>query len=498
MIQSSQILERLNQAEALFPVDSWQVGGVEAWPLMRIRCGFELIEQAQNGAGRSRRQSRITRARRVLGGRMSRAFARARDAKGNASLTAPAQAVFLSDGISYSQVGGMWMEKFCDPIIQQLDRMQLKSLLLSPLHEYRIPRYSPSEFIQCELDRIAFSAMTRLPEPDLPGFAEFREWFQATGMSAPAMSWLRQTCLRVHRMSEYFSEILRRTGCALALVVNYYSPTGMAFVLACRQRGIPVVDIQHGVAGDLHFAYGRWGRVPPQGFRLLPTHFWCWQRTDADDVNRWAADCGQRVILGGNPWLQEWNGDESRWVRETDQAILSIKRHHPNAVHALVTLQSRIGNDQTPHTLAMLRQAGSGVFWWIRLHPAQLAERHRIARHLGTLPAEVDQATDLPLPALLRQMDVHVTHSSSSVLEAAAMGIPSIVTSTYGAELYEAQIRNGMAVHLDGRTLAEYIHELQPCRRGLMREERQLFLSAIEELLETADLRTPAEVDLVR
>jgi hypothetical protein len=62
---------------------------------------------------------------------------------------------------------------------------------------------------------------------------------------------------------------------------------------------------------------------------------------------------------------------------------------------------------------------------------------------------EVDLATDLPLYALLRQMDLHLTFYSSSVLEAKDLGVPSIVVGDYGKELFSDQILSGWALPAD-------------------------------------------------
>jgi len=58
---------------------------------------------------------------------------------------------------------------------------------------------------------------------------------------------------------------------------------------------------------------------------------------------------------------------------------------------------------------------------------------------------DIDECTDLPLHALLSHTDVHLTHSSSTVIEAAQFGVRSVVTSAYGAELFTPAIDAGMA-----------------------------------------------------
>jgi hypothetical protein len=64
---------------------------------------------------------------------------------------------------------------------------------------------------------------------------------------------------------------------------------------------------------------------------------------------------------------------------------------------------------------------------------------------------------------LLNQSNVHCTHSSSAVIEAELVGVPSIVWSAYGAELFDAQIRSGIASQVaDG---ASFLAELHRPRR---------------------------------
>ena len=60
--------------------------------------------------------------------------------------------------------------------------------------------------------------------------------------------------------------------------------------------------------------------------------------------------------------------------------------------------------------------------------------------------AVIDEATDIPLFILLKHVDIHLTHSSSVVLEAEELGVPSIVISDYGSEFFPEQISTGSAI----------------------------------------------------
>jgi len=495
MILSSRIADLLNEAEARFPVHDWTVAGVHAWPLLRMRYGFGLIEGQDPGAA-----VRASRALNVLRGPARRFLARMQDHTRNASLDAPAEIVLLSDGISYANVGGVWVEKFCDPLIREFEQRHLRCVLLSPLHAYRVPRRTPSHFIQPELDRMTIRALAAaLPPGDLEEYASFERWARSHGHPAPTAQWLRQTCLRVHLMAGSFRRILERTGSALGLVVNYYSLIGMAFVLACRKAGLPVADIQHGVGGELHFAYGRWVRVPAGGFNLLPTHFWCWDQDDAAAINTWGAATGHRALVGGNLWLTHWLDTAAPYVKEAKDRVDAIRSRHPDSLHALMTLQFPVESEPTRALLTTLRAASPDVFWWIRLHPGLLAERSRVEAMLGTHEhVELQAATDLALPALLRHMDVHVTHSSSTVLEAAALGVPSVITSAFGAEQYPRQVREGMAIKAGIHDLTEAVRKAARRKGSWPAAPPARSTAAVEELLQAAGIALPVEAVVAR
>jgi glycosyltransferase involved in cell wall biosynthesis len=82
----------------------------------------------------------------------------------------------------------------------------------------------------------------------------------------------------------------------------------------------------------------------------------------------------------------------------------------------------------------------------------------------------VQQATELPLHALLRATDVALAHSSTVVQEAAAFGVPSVVTSDYGAELHANLLQGGQALlATDDAAIADAVVQLARRRREMPR-----------------------------
>ena len=473
-MNSSWIIDLLNEIEFSFPVSDWRAAGIRIWPFLRTTLGYKLCFVNENAPERTDVQSRFKLAAQqvlALARGTARYFhAQQVDRRHNAEPLGKVDAAFLSDGVSYSNVGGVWYERFCDPLISCLEKQRLRSFLLCPLHSYFVPRRSPSKFIQPHLDLLtlkAFAASRFEAEikQELRGYEECRQLMVRKGspVNLPAPSTVGSQALRIRYLADFYKHILTRVQPSVGFCVSYYWSGGMAFSLACRELEIPSVDLQHGVQGELHFAYGRWCRLPEAGYELLPTVFWCWTQSEERAIRAWSRrfEKWHRPFVGGNPWLAQWSDGKHGFAAEYDQGIRSLME--PGRRQILVTLQPA---RTKPLTLQPLLEAVGRSpeewQWWIRLHPCMEQERDKIRSAFASRTGRecrVDGATDVPLCALLRHMDVHVTHSSSAVLEAEAFGVPSVVISTYGAELFPDQVSSGWAqVGLQSEEIGEAIH----------------------------------------
>ncbi|MGH9577262.1 MAG: hypothetical protein ACRD3R_07475, partial [Terriglobales bacterium] len=99
-------------------------------------------------------------------------------------------AVFLSDGVSYTQVDGEWYEKFCEPLIERFRARGMRCFLMSPLREYYVPRHTPSMFVQPFVDlaiarALAASRLRAQRRMNLPRFDEFRSELHARETGIP-------------------------------------------------------------------------------------------------------------------------------------------------------------------------------------------------------------------------------------------------------------------------------------------------------------------------
>jgi len=442
-------LDLVNELEAAAPVEEWRVGSVPVWPLVRERIVWHA--NADNAVQRSRTLSDDLvrrRARRLarLGSDLA-GYTRGRiaDRQGAAGLHQPADLLILGDNVSRVPLDGRWYDRLCDPVVELAAELGLSSLQLDPHHLYRVPRAAPSAWIQPQLDALLVAgrlSRARAPEPELPGRDELARLLKGRGVTTTPMSTdaIRSGARQMRLIGDFFGKIVERSGARTGVLVDF-SVISMGFNLACREQGIPSIELQHGVQGAAHWAYARWDAVPSDGFSVLPSIYWNWTESDAQVINAWAGRTNghHRAVAAGNLWIRSWLSADSPLVADYDaRAQEALPAGSPLV---LWTLQPGISG---PHELGLLLQAAElapGWIWLPRLHPAMtVSERSTINQALAQLPTPAAArvaADDLPLPALLRRIDAHVTFSSSTTLEAATFGVPTVLTSAEGALYFE-------------------------------------------------------------
>jgi hypothetical protein len=455
--RSSDLMRVLTEIESTVPVADWMVAGIPIWPLLRVRWFFGEWARQYGTAGSAARSWSGGRIVPVLRGAADAARARRNDATANDDQAASRDLIFLSDGLSFARLGEHWVERFCDPLIRAAARQGASSALWTPQHRYHVPRATPSAFVQPAIDRANLAGMvqSRLAGREakrLPDRARAAALLRARGLDDAALSLSRIASdgCRLLAVSTLFERRLAAVRPRLAFVVGYYSLEAMAFVHACRRLVIPVVDIQHGVQGEFHPGYAAWPALQRGRLHaLVPDRFWVWSDWEGGIVDAWAAGSGHAAIVGGNPWLDVWRGDAD-WpgAREALSAAARLRERAGGRPVVLVTLQFGLGPEEQLEPLRrLIVRASERYAFWVRLHPVMASRRGEVRTALGAAGAfELDAASDLPLHALLPVCDVHLTHSSSTVIEAEQFAVPSVITSAYGGELFTPSVHARAAV----------------------------------------------------
>lgn len=241
---------------------------------------------------------------------------------------------------------------------------------------------------------------------------------------------------RVEREASLYRDLLETLRPELVFAIQ--PPWAMCH--AARQLGIAVVEAMHGSNVSLDDRIFAEHMAHPD--HMLPHYV-----LGFDDVTfaTFATHCAGRNITAlraNDPWMQACR---RRWARERQAAGRTDDR--PAGKSVLVSLQWGYDGERKslsgiiPNGIlhpaiegAIAATSRCGIRFLVRLHPIQMTSpgyRHH-RRYIESLASrhphvEVQRATHDPLPLLLEEVSCHITMSSSSVGEATAARVPSLM-----------------------------------------------------------------------
>jgi len=476
----SDVINIINEIEDKFPVNKWVIDKIHIWPLIRIELQFKLYYSQLSKPKKTIKLIRyIIRFNQTVKNFFKYAYAYMADFRHNATIDGPVDVVFLANSRYSTLLKGLYYDRICEPFIDVFQNINMKTLTLE--YRYFIPRHRPSVFITHWIDYSGIKNMflRKKPKPEnekLESFYDFIKILESKnyGIINPNIQDLRYQVKMILEISRYFKKIFNKVKPSVAFIANYYSSIGFAFNHACRQAGIPSVDLPHGMVGEYHLAYGQWNKVPEGGYELLPLVFWCWSKEEANAILRWNkfVSSFHRPFVGGNLWLNLWRDQNKDIVKYYDNQIMQMKVNTKKSVFILYTFDKDYGIPEW--IFNVIKLYSESFHWWIRIHPSQTTEREVVRGFLkkhNITNFELDLPTVFPLTALLRHADIHITASSSTVIEAEYFGVPSIVTHEDGITFYAKQIASGMAV--PAYTTEELLKaiELQLSKKNKMQQQ---------------------------
>jgi hypothetical protein len=494
-VEQNQLFMRLlEELETRFAVDEWMVDSVRVWPIARMQLYYGFFEY-QYFADRPARAGLLATGdlprvgRRVIGGVWDYVRAGVTDFARSQHRNRPHDVVVLNYQTYMTLLQGRWYSRVCDPFVELLTQHGSSAMMLTAGYKCATPRFTRSRFIQPHLVMHRLFGMLRRPAlPEAAMLDELEKHARASGLFAPSFQLINPVhghARQVIGIAQYFRRVLAKLRPKMLIVSCWYSTESMACLLAAHALGIPTIDIQHG-SQEFHVAYDGWHRFPAGGYELLPAFFWCWSATEAAVIAKWSSHLPvHQPMVGGNLFLERWLRGDDDTVREYDRLIGGMKSRNGAAVQILYTLNGSTKDevDRVVEIISAANESGLNAFFWLRLHPIALDQRERIEGPLqrrGLRNFDVGQATALPLYALLRHIDVHMTEFSSVVIEAQAFGVPS-VTGEQGVIWFPGQVASGWA--LMGTTPREWV---DGARRQLERREALRAQRHQEPMLSTA------------
>ncbi len=369
----------------------------------------------------------------------------------------PVDLLFFSRVENYvDRFEGQYYNRFLDPMIEWIQGQYtwIKVELSADRTEATLPRKVPTTLLDNELyvrwgaNRSVMRAFQH--DGAGPGIAGAEALLKALAPYRTALSFDAGQCAidleKFIHLREYFKDLLGVLRPRVVFVVCYYSLWGTALCMACRQLGIPAVDVQHGQHSRYHAMYCHWASIPDRGYEMLPDYFWTWGRETVDNMMQTRADPLTRHIpvVGGNRWLAKWLEPDEQSPALDPQAHRYFDRLGSYEKIVLVTLQP-IDEPMPEHLIEAMKAAPRSWFWMIRLHPKQSGQVRAFSENVVKITpcAEVSECTRLPLYALLQKADHHVTRTSSTCYEALYFGLQTTLIDEDGLGAYRSYVEQG-------------------------------------------------------
>jgi hypothetical protein len=231
-----------------------------------------------------------------------------------------------------------------------------------------------------------------------------------------------------------------------------------ALCIAAKVCNIQIFDLQHGViSGE-----GYYGDIYRDEFENegWPDCILCWDKQSKVWIEKNIGErTGTRIV--GNPWFLRFinPNSEDTLVSRFNDDVQILKDGKPVI---LVSLQWGLDEKGGEYVLGMnnsllkyIKESGNAFTWWIRIHPAQLKvnANSNIAKNLkvefnGYPNVSWEECTEMPLPLVLKNVDLHITSHSAVTIEACWFGVKTALLNPQKDLLYDyfdEQIKEGQA-----------------------------------------------------
>lgn len=446
-MDEQRVMQIINDIEKKIPVNKWRINDVDVWPIYRNITAFKLF----NSNIKSIPIEKINNNKNFLNGKLP-------NLSDLLEKRQEAEILILSDAVYRVEIDSVWYNRLSDPFYETVKKLGYRATNLdfSEQGVEKFPVIEETYSIRNQLNEIQNSPVLSDLHLDLPFFEEVHCNFLALTTNediVPKKEDLIWIASFVLKMKNVFKEILIRNKTKVVFIANYYQKMSYALILAARELNITTIDIQHG--NQLNLYYHKWTNAPINGYNTLPSVFWNWSETDATPILEWTKLVNfHHSIIGGNLWIELWENNNNPIVQKYDKKTEMIMGH--DEIKILITLQPSYGligwDSNIPEWLAEAIEK-SPDYWkfYIRyhnqMHDTYKSEKDLCEKKLSHLvksgKVETEKSTNLPLPSLLRKIDVHLTAYSTCVIEAKEFNVPSVTLHERAEIFFKQEIEDG-------------------------------------------------------
>ncbi|GAB4252493.1 MAG: hypothetical protein Kow0079_07290 [Vicingaceae bacterium] len=443
------IKEFILKLENEFPVDQWKVNQIHIWPIIRIRLYFNVLFQVEKSY--QHKLIEQTKENNPSKNKIANNW-RVKKLKAFMALLKIKKADFLfSEAITHraNYKGELWSKLF-DPILNNLNR---KGVFIehSPKIKYKGSKLHNTKnvyFLNDIANYVYYNKSRAVnhkkvtKDIDLERYNDFIDFLNKNDITKDFakkhdISSLINIMKKFADLCTMYALILDKVKPKIIFSACFYTFQVMALNYVANKKGIKTIEVQHGPQSSVHMGYAEWTKIPEMGFNTMPQFFWCWDKNSSETLKKWTNKSNQKVITGGNPWVDFFN--------------YKIKK--PTHKVALYSLQNLNLEYMFRDEIVNLINNNSEYQFWIRLHPIQIEFKEQLKEILAQKnllnKVNIDDATALPLPEVLSKTAIHLTHFSGCTIESSFFNIPTVLLDKRGIETFPELINEKKAIFIE-------------------------------------------------
>jgi len=324
---------------------------------------------------------------------------------------------------------GRWWDIYTDPIYQQLSLDTLhveKRHLGEHLQPARTDGIRHIEFIRgiAKVWRKLGRRTAKVPDAELETIENLEDTINREFDIEFDLTYSARRAVAIEGpLRRLYRRFLRRVDPELAVVVVSYGKE--PFIMACKQLGIPVAELQHGVIHRTHLAYHYPGSRTKRAF---PDYLLTWGEFWKEHTEFPIPD--ERVIPVGYPYLDQ--RVEQYADIESEDRLLFIS-------------QGTIGEQLSKFALAVADHPDIEHEIVYKLHPGEYDRWREEYPWLVDANFRVVDSSDPPLYRLFAESTAQVGVYSTAVYEGLAFDVETFVYDCPGSQVLEPLVEEGSA-----------------------------------------------------
>lgn len=451
----------ITQIEKDFPINNWEIYGIKIWPFIRIRLFFYLINEIEL----SKKQTQFlkpttpilkrkiserlitflkyglkSRIANSLGIIYSYLWIYNLPKKSYLFLGTDAHRVVYKNS-RFNRYFDVYIEQNNlkdDSIYFEYDNKQVENYY----NEKLIYKYNSALTFFKKYKIKVKKRISMKDEKSYISFLSFLYKIEQTNRFATEYNTekIKKLFLNISYNVIFFKKVLKKVKPKEIFILCYYSDEIMSLIHVANILGIKTIEMQHGSQTDAHLAYGSWNNIPKEGYSTIPSEYWCWDTDSANVLSKWINNTTKySVKITGNFWVNYWKKIDLEYKYK--DFILYSLQPLPITIEELFPINIINLIKNTPQ------------LWFIRLHPRQYEFKKHIEYFLNLNKVldkvNIEDATNDPLPLLLKYSIIHITHSSTTVIEASFFNKQTILINEIGKDYYPELINSGRAKYIN-------------------------------------------------